>query len=343
MFDCCMKGGRGRDDPKKIDSKAFRMAHTGKPPSLLEFSAAKVIERYNEQQVKAAAERPYIIRAIRAEELDQAYQIRQQTNYVVSKYGMETAWRVTPDYFLVAVSPEGELYGTVSMVNYSDGVVYMGLLAVKPEQRGQHIAVELLAAAFEKAEEYNMYMRCALTLEPYFNKMEKFMVRSNVLMGRNAPVVLAEDDLRVIKTGVTIVNFKDTLLGVLCRYDISIGKVDRSILLQATIEEEGAHTKVAFGEDGKVVGFCVVQEINDGSWCFYHLSADDRDVAKMLIRSFVDGCPQALKGGVVLICPLWPDDEHSLLHDMGWKVKSRSVCRFSLYEIEFDYSKIYSM
>ncbi|CAN7997279.1 unnamed protein product [Ixodes pacificus] len=343
MFDCCLKSARGRQLPKRKDSKMFRMARTGRPPSMLEFSAAKVLERYNEQQEKIAPERPYFIRAIRPEELEQAFKIRQQTNYVFSKASMETAWRVTPDYFLAAVNAEGELFGTVSMVHYADGVVYMGLLAVKPELRGQRIAAELLAAAFEKAEEYNMYMRCALTLEPLFNKMEKFMIRAKVLLGRNAPVILTKEDLRVRNSHVTVNNFKETLLGVLCRYDIGVVKVDRSILLQATIDEEGALTKVAFGEDGKVVGYCVVQEMSDGSWCFYQLSADDRDIARMLIRSFVDSCPMASNVGVVLICPLWPDEEHNFLHDLGWKVKSRSVCRFSSYEIDFDYSRIYSM
>ncbi|CAN7977560.1 unnamed protein product, partial [Ixodes persulcatus] len=292
---------------------------------------------------RIAPERPYIIRAIRPEELEQAFKIRQQTNYVFSRASMETAWRVTPDYFLVAVNADGELFGTVSMVHYADGVVYMGLLAVKPELRGQRIAAELLAAAFEKAEEYNMYMRCALTLEPLFNKMEKFMIRAKVLLGRSAPVILTKDDLRVRKSHVTVNNFKETFLGVLCRYDIGVVKVDRSILLQATIDEEGALTKVAFGEDGQVVGYCVVQEMSDGSWCFYQLSADDRDIATMLIRSFVDSCPMASNVGVVLICPLWPDEEHNFLHYLGWKVKSRSVCRFSSYEIDFDYSRIYSM
>ncbi|KAH9370968.1 hypothetical protein HPB48_019105 [Haemaphysalis longicornis] len=133
-------------------------------------------------------ERPYTIRAIRKEELDEAFEIRRQTNYVFSKSNIETSWKLQPESFLVAVSDTGELYGTVSMVDYCEGVAYLSLLAVKEELRAKKIGNDLLLAVLEKCGKKNKFMRCIFPLESVFNRLDLFMVRSKVALGRTEPV-----------------------------------------------------------------------------------------------------------------------------------------------------------
>lgn len=231
------------------------------------------------------------------------------------------------------------------MVHFAEGLVYLTGLAVKPEHRGQSVASELLGAIMEKAGQYNMYMRCPLPFELYFDKMGTFPARSQIVLGRHDPVVLSPEDLAVgTARGVTVVNFNtESFLGDLVQYDMDVMTLDRSTQLEDKTSDPNTVTKIALGREGNVVGFCTVQEATDGSWCFEQFSAESRHIAKMLIRGFVDDCPRALEVGVVLDSPLWPDEERSFLKSLGWKVKTRAVCRFSIYEVKFDYSRIFSL
>uniref|UniRef100_A0A131Z1M9 Acetyltransferase, GNAT family protein n=1 Tax=Rhipicephalus appendiculatus TaxID=34631 RepID=A0A131Z1M9_RHIAP len=345
MFDCCYRGLKAKESSDNVVSKrTFLMKGTGSKPSIGQLSAATV-EHPTTEESEEKHQRNFVIRAMRPEELEAAYKIRLQTNYVFSKNTLETSWKMQPDSFLVAVSDDGEVFGTISMVKYSEDVVFLGLLVVREDMRHRRIGTELLKAGLEKAGTKNKFMRCILPLEPLFNRMNLFMVRSTVLLGRNEPVKVDASKMMVADTrGVSIKPFEKAFWDRLRKYDEVLMTVDRSQLLQAFMEEEGTLTDVALREDGSVAGYSVVQLMSDGSWYFYMLAADTQDLARMLIGSFLHRCPTANDKGLVLVSPLWPSDEESfLVRTLGWSVSKRSVCRFSDNELKFDYSRIFSM
>ncbi|XP_077512274.1 uncharacterized protein LOC144123294 isoform X2 [Amblyomma americanum] len=346
MFDCCYRGVKDKESSDNVTARrTFLMRGTGSQPSIGQLTAARVEQAAAQEESEEKFQRPYVIRAMRPEELEEAYKIRLQTNYVFSKNTIHTSWKMQPDSFLVAVSDDGQVYGTISMVTYSTDVVFLGLLVVREELRNRHIGTELLRAGLEKAGKKNKFMRCILSLEPLFNRMNLFMSRSPVLLGRNEPVKV--DALKLLVgdvSGMVVKPFEEAVWDRLRKYDADIMTVDRSQLLRAFINEEGTTTEVAVREDGSVAGYSVVQLMTDGSWYFYVLAADTPDVARLLISNFVRGCPTANDVGVVLVSPLWPSEEESfVVRSLGWNIIKRSVCRFSDYELKFDYSKIYSM
>lgn len=347
MFDCCYRVVKDKESSENVSARrTFLMRGTGCKPSIGQLTAARVEHPAGQEESEESKfQRPYVIRAMRPEELEEAYQIRLQTNYVFSKNTIHTSWKLQPDSFLVAVSDDGQVYGTISMVTYSQDVVFLGLLVVKEELRNRHIGTELLMAGLEKAGKKNKFMRCILSLEPLFNRMNLFMARAPVVLGRNEPVKVDEAALVVReKHGVTVKPFEEAVWDKLRKYDTEVMTVDRSHMLQAFINEEGTTTEVALRDDGSVAGYSIVQLMTDGSWYFYALSADSQDVARLLIRSFVRGCPTANDVGVVLVSPMWPTEEESFtVRSLGWNIVKRSVCRFSDYELKFDYSRIYSM
>lgn len=345
MFDCCYRGLKAKESSDNVVPKrTFLMKNTGTKPSIGQLSAATV-EHSTQEDSEEKHPRNFVIRAMRPEELEAAYKIRLQTDYVFSKNTIQTSWKLQPDSFLVAVSDDGEVYGTISMVKYSEDVMFLGLLVVREDVRHRHIGTELLKAGFEKAGNKNKFMRCILPLEPLFNRMNLFMMRSPVLLGRNEPVKVDEAKVMVMDTrGVTVKPFDNAIWDRLRKYDEVLMTVDRSKMLQAFIEEEGSTTEVAVREDGSVAGYSIVQYMTDDSWYFYMLAADTQDVARMLIGSFVHGCPTAKDKGVVLVSPLWPTEEESfIVRSLGWSVGKRSVCRFTDHELKFDYSRIFSM
>lgn len=289
--------------------------------------------------------RPYTIRAIRKEELDDAFEIRRQTNGVFSRAAIEISWKLQPESFLVAVNDAGEVYGAVSMVDYCEGVAYLSLLAVKEELRSRKIGNDLLMAALEKFGKKNKFMRCIFSLEFVFNRLDLFMVRSKVALGRTEPVKVDVEKLAVPDMPDVIIKPSDeTLLDKLCKYDMELSGVDRSRVIKAYIDEEHSMTQVVLKEDGSVAGYSVAQTLTDGSWYFYQLAADSPDFARLLIRNLVLCCPSASKVGVVLVSPLWPNEEESfVVRSLGWKIVEKSVCRFTEHEIKFDYSRIFSM
>nr|XP_050043529.1 uncharacterized protein LOC126540726 [Dermacentor andersoni] len=345
MFDCCYRGLKGKESSDDVVPKrTFLMKSTGTKPSIGPLSVATV-DHPTHEDTEEKSQRNFVIRAMRPEELEAAYNIRLQTNYVFSKNTIQTSWKLQPDSFLVAVSDEGEVFGTISMVKYSEDVMFLGLLVVREDLRNRRIGTELLKAAFEKAGNKNKFMRCILPLEPLFNRMNLFMMRSPVLLGRNEPAKVDEAKVLVVDTrGVTVKPYDPVIWDRLRKYDEVLMTVDRSKLLQAFIDEEGTTTDVAVREDGSVAGYSVVQLMTDGSWYFYMLAADTHDVARMLIGNFVHGCPTAKEKGVVLVSPLWPTEEESfIVRALGWSVTKHSVCRFTDHELKFDYSRIFSM
>lgn len=344
MFDCCYRGLRAKESSDNLAPKrTFLMSDTGSKPSIGQLSAATVEQPTHEESEEK--HRNFVIRAMRPEELEAAYKIRLQTDYVFSKNTLETSWKMQPDSFLVAVSDDGEVFGTISMVKYSEDVVFLGLLVVREDVRHRRIGTELLKAGLAKAGTKNKFMRCVLPLEPLFNRMNLFMVRSTVLLGRNEPVKVDEAKLIVEDTrGVCVKPFEKAFWDRLRKYDEVLMTVDRSQILQSFIEEEGTITDVAVREDGSVAGYSVVQLMSDSSWYFYMLAADTQDLARMIMGSFLHRCPKAKEKGVVLVSPLWPTEEESfLVRTLGWNVAKRSVCRFSDHELKFDYSRIFSM
>lgn len=324
------------------------MSGTGRQPSLGHLSAARAeyaSDELEQMSFGGTSPRPYVIRAMRPEELEQAYKIRLQTNYVFSKSTIETSWKTQPDSFLVAVSEDGEVYGTVSMVRYSEGVAYLSLLVVKKGFRSRRIGTELLLAAIDKCGDTNKYMRCLTSLEHMFNRVNLFMIRSDILLGRTRATRLDPKRLEMEHTGgVTITRFGEHLWDKLRGYDMGLASVDRSRILKSYVDEEGSVTEVALRPDGSVAGYSVVHAMTDKSWYFYMLAADSRDIACMLIHSFVTSCPKANDLGVVFVSPLYPTEQESfVVNFLGLKVSVYSVSRFSDYELNFDYARIFSM
>lgn len=343
MLDDSSREPRAKESMEKVATGQPVLSRSkGSKSSLTKISKAEVPHK---PPAATEEERPYTIRAIRKEELDEAFEIRRQTNYVFSKSNIETSWKLQPESFLVAVSDTGELYGTVSMVDYCEGVAYLSLLAVKEELRAKKIGNDLLLAVLEKCGKKNKFMRCIFPLESVFNRLDLFMVRSKVALGRTEPVKVNVEKLAVPEMpGVTIKPFDETLLDKLCKYDQGLSGVDRSRVMKAHIDEEGSMTQVALKEDGSVAGYSVVHAMTDGSWYFYLLAAESQDLALMLIRNVALCCPSTRKVGVVLVSPLWPNEEESfVVRSLGWKIAQKSVCRFTEHEIKFDYSRIFSM
>lgn len=83
-----------------------------------------------------------MIRAIRAEELEQAFKIRLQTNYVFSKSSVQSAWTTDPENFLVAVNDNGE------KAKNEQGFIYLDVF----ESRDESIAYTL--ATVEEGDKF---------------------------------------------------------------------------------------------------------------------------------------------------------------------------------------------
>lgn len=345
MLDDCVRETQNKESMEKVATgQTVLPGNKGSKSSLNKTSKAEA-EYKTTGATEESQERPYTIRAIRKDELQEAFEIRRQTNYVFSKSTIETSWKLQPESFLVAVSDTGELYGTVSMLDYCEGTAYLSLLAVKEELRSKKVGNELLMAVLQKCGKKNKFMRCIFPLEYVFNRLDLFMVRSKVPLGRTEPVKVDLDKLAVPDMpGVTIKPFDETLWDKLRGYDKALVGADRSRVMRAYIDEEGSMTEVALNEDGSVAGYSVAHAMTDESWYFHMLTAESQDLARMLIRSLVLCCPSASQVGVILVSPLWPNEEESfVVRSLGWKIVQKSVCRFTDHELKFDYSRIFSM
>lgn len=112
---------------------------------------------------------------------------------------------------------------------------------------------------------------------------------------------------------------------------------------QVMTKDSAAYTKFAT-ENGAVCGFLLMQKLKDGNAVALHLVADDRHIAKLLLKKAQDEYAPAQKG-VVLMVPCSPDVEpakSNFADDLHVQGEQLSCLLFSRYAVYYLYCKIFS-
>ncbi|XP_064454831.1 uncharacterized protein LOC135366109 isoform X2 [Ornithodoros turicata] len=283
----------------------------------------------------------------KTEEVHQAYEIRLRTNYIFSKSSIETAWKLSPEHFLVAVTENDVVIGSASWCKFGQGLFLLDQLTVRHEHRGLGVGKEILSAVLEVVKE-NFLLRLPVRLEEQFVKeMPLFPYRCPVPFVGTWPTILTEAsfvDVNLIN--VRLIDLYDEIINEVIKYDEDVLRCNRDALVQHLLHLPGGQCKIAVRERKgveSVIGYGVIQEMSNGSGDVSVLLANGRNVAAILLRALVAKFPLAVTAGVMVTSPALPDANRSFAQQMGFKMRQSYVCRFSKREHPFDLVRIYSL
>ncbi|XP_065285949.1 uncharacterized protein [Dermacentor albipictus] len=343
MFDCCYRGLKGRESSDNVVQKrTFLMKNTGTKPSIGPLSVATVDHPTHEDS-EEKRQRNFVIRAMRPEELEAAYNIRLQTNYVFSKNTIQTSWKLQPDSFLVAVSDDDSVLGSVSWCQFADELVILDQVTVERDHHGMGIGPELMAALVDLLASKNLMVRIAENVEEAFVlEMPLFPYRHSTLLLSTWPAPLQLQRLQADVAGVTVAPFESQYMDKLLRYDLDVFHCHRAPLVKRLVEGEYSVCILAFNEDVELLGYGVVQEMSNDTGDVSVLLADDDAIAATLLRALAQN--PATPRLLTLASPA-PSDRRSdcFATRIGFSVRQAHVCRFTRRKQVIDFSRVFSL
>ncbi len=211
----------------------------------------------------------FAVRTMRRQEVEAAVGWAEREGWNPGVSDAEAFYAADPEGFFIA-ELDGELVGSVSVVNYSEAFAFAGLYILRPEYRNRGYGSRLFAAGMAHAGNRNIGGDGVLAM------LEKYRTRSGFS--------LAYRNIRFEGTGggnepegpvdIAAVPFEP-----LAAYDARHFPAPRPRFLAAWIRQEGTRGRAVLTEDGEIAGYGVIRRCHHGNK-IGPLFADTPDVAE---------------------------------------------------------------
>ncbi|XP_064455879.1 uncharacterized protein LOC135366860 [Ornithodoros turicata] len=243
---------------------------------------------------------------------------------------------------LLLIDNFDKMLAGLAELEVSEDVVYLGLLSVP---KGIHVwndISELCRLCVERRPSYNMFIRIIEEMNQTGYFASSFPIRSEVTLQQAVAQRIEANRLVVRVPGVAVVDLTQDHLRDVVAYDEVIMSYKRFNYINTLTRDSRTLTKLAF-EQNAICGFVILQQLADGRALAEHLVADDRHVAKLLLKKAMDEFPPA-KMGIILVIPRRPREESvNFADDLQVTVERRSSLAYSRYSVRYRYQKIFSI
>ncbi|CAN8021433.1 unnamed protein product, partial [Ixodes persulcatus] len=202
--------------------------------------------------------------------------------------------------FSVAYDDKREVVASLAEISVTEDILYLGLLSMNHTQHGWHHILQLCKDTIAKQSERNVFARISEEMERACRITEILPIRSDWMLVKTVATKIAANRLVARIPGVTLHDLRPDDLNELVTYDELIMNCKRHTYLNLMTKDVNSYTKFA-KENGAVCGFLVMQQLKDGTALALHLVANDRHVAKLLLKKCQDEFAPAQKGIVLIM------------------------------------------
>jgi GNAT superfamily N-acetyltransferase len=220
------------------------------------------------------------IRTMRREELPLAVEWAVAEGWNPGVADAECFWREDPDGFFCA-TVDGEIVGTVSVVNYSDRFAFAGLYIVRPGFRGKGIGMQLYRHAMRHAGSRIVGGDGVVAMVGKYEKEGGLFLHYHNARyeGRGGGIMPAG------LTFIRNVKFADLL-----EYDTAHFPAQRERFLRYWIDQEDHFGLARLDTDGRILGYGVRRTCARG-YKIGPLFAKDRETAELILDGLIAGIP----------------------------------------------------
>ncbi|CAN7996898.1 unnamed protein product [Ixodes hexagonus] len=202
--------------------------------------------------------------------------------------------------FSVTYDEKKELTASLAEISVTEDILYLGLLSMDHTQHGWHHIQQLIKQIVAQQSERNVFARISEDMERACRITDILPIRSDWMLVRTVAAKIEANRLVSRIPGVTLHDVKPDNLNDLVTYDELIMNCKRHTYLNVMTKDVKAYSKFAKEKDA-VCGFLVMQELKDGAALALHLVANDRHVAKLLLKKSQDEFAPAQKGIVLIM------------------------------------------
>ncbi|XP_077512899.1 uncharacterized protein LOC144124111 [Amblyomma americanum] len=231
--------------------------------------------------------------------------------------------------------------GSASWCRFASDLLLVDQVTVDHDHHGMGIGPELMAAVVDTVTE-NLMVRIPEHAERAFvREMPPFPYRHSTLLLSTWPAPVSPTLLPEDAAGVTVMPFRSEHMERVLRYDLDVFHCQREPLVERIVKGEKSISALAFNEEMELLGYGVIQEMNNNTGDVSLLLADDKVIAGNLLRALAQhsSAPKLL----TLTSPAPPDDRSSCFATrMGFSVRQAYVCRFTRRELFVNYPRVFS-